>query len=184
MPFTFEPLEIPGIVLVRPAVFGDARGFFEEKYQEGAFRRGGIDAHFVQDNHSFSRRGVVRGLHWQRPPRSQGKLVYVITGAIWDVAVDIRAGSPTYGKWVAEELSGENHAMLWIPPGFAHGFTVLSESSHFLYKCTDVYAPETEAGMRWDDPDLAIPWPVGTAPCTSPRDGALPFFRDIEPVRI
>lgn len=184
MPFTFEPLALPGVVLVHPKVFGDARGFFEEKYQESAFREAGIDARFVQDNHSFSRKGVVRGLHWQRPPHSQGKLVSVVTGTIWDVAVDIRAGSPTYGKWVGEELSEENHAMLWIPPGFAHGFTVLSESSHFLYKCTDVYAPETEAGMRWDDPDLAITWPVGVAPCTSSRDGSLPFFRDIEAIRL
>ena len=184
MPFTFEQLSLPGVVLVHPRVFGDARGFFAEKYQEAAFREAGIGARFVQDNLSFSRKGVVRGLHWQRPPHSQGKLVSVVTGAIWDVAVDIRAGSPTYGKWVGEELSEENHAMLWIPPGFAHGFTVLSETSHFLYKCTDVYAPETEAGMRWDDPDLAIDWPLGDAPCTSSRDAELPFFRDIEPVRL
>lgn len=183
MPFSFETTEIPEVILVKPKFFGDARGFFEETYKEADFKAAGIDARFVQDNHSFSRRGVLRGLHWQKAPFTQGKLVGVVTGRIWDVAVDIRKGSPTYGKWTARELSEENHAMLWVPPGFAHGFAVLSETAHFTYKCTNVYAPQAEANFRWNDPDLAIAWPLeGLEPCTSPKDNAAPRFRDIEPL--
>lgn len=183
MPFSFETTEIPEVILVKPKFFGDARGFFEETYKEADFKAAGIDARFVQDNHSFSRRGVLRGLHWQKVPFTQGKLVGVVTGRIWDVAVDIRKGSPTYGKWTARELSEENHAMLWVPPGFAHGFAVLSETAHFTYKCTNVYAPQAEANCRWNDPDLAIAWPLeGLEPCTSPKDNAAPRFRDIEPL--
>lgn len=183
MPFTFEPTEIPEVILVRPKVFGDARGYFMENFKESDFSAAGISAHFVQDNLSFSRKGVVRGLHWQKAPYTQGKLVTVITGRIWDVAVDIRKGSPTYGKWAGRELSDDNHAMLWIPPGFAHGFTVLSDAAHFTYKCTNVYAPQAEANCRWDDPDLAIAWPeTGVPPCTSPKDEQAPFFRAIEPL--
>ncbi len=157
---TIEPTSIPDVKIVHRKVFGDSRGYFEETWREDAFREAGIDARFVQDNHSFSTRGVIRGLHWQRPPHMQGKLVTVISGRIVDVAVDIRRGSPTFGRWVMEELSEENHVSLWIPPGFAHGFLVLSETAHFAYRCTDVYHPECESGMRWDDPSLAIAWPV------------------------
>lgn len=182
MKFTFEPTKIPDVVKVTPQVFGDSRGFFEELYQEDLFREAGIDVRFVQDNHSYSRRGVVRGLHWQRPPFCQGKLVSVTVGRVWDVAVDIRKGSPTFGQWVAEELSGENHAMLWIPAGFAHGFAVLSDEAHFTYKCTARYDHASEANCRWNDPDLAIDWPISEGIETSPRDCTAPFFRDIDPI--
>lgn len=157
---TIESASIPDVKIIRRRAFGDSRGYFEETWREDEFRAAGIDAGFVQDNHSFSTRGVIRGLHWQRPPHMQGKLVTVISGRIVDVAVDIRRGSPTFGRWVMEELSEDNHVSLWIPPGFAHGFLVLSETAHFIYRCTDVYHPECEAGMRWDDPSLAIAWPV------------------------
>lgn len=178
---TFEATEIPDVKIVRRKAFGDSRGYFEETWREDQFLEAGIDAKFVQDNHSFSSRGVLRGLHWQKPPHCQGKLVSVITGRIVDVAVDIRKGSPTFGKWVAEELSEENHLSLWIPPGFAHGFVVLSETAHFTYKCTDTYHPECEAGMRWDDPVLAIKWPTeGLNVITSPKDtSAQPFSESV-----
>lgn len=182
MPFSFERLAIRDVLRIVPKVFGDRRGFFEETYREDLFREAGIDVSFRQDNHSCSRRGVLRGLHWQAAPYTQGKLVSVVQGAIWDVAVDIRAGSPTYGKWVGSELSDENHAMLWIPEGFAHGFAVLSETAHFLYKCTNVYQPEAERGCRWDDPDLAIDWPDIGTPCLSAKDLAAPPFRSIDPL--
>ena len=183
MPFSFERLEIPEVVRVVPKVFGDSRGFFEETYRQDSFQEAGIDVSFIQDNHSFSHKGVLRGLHWQAEPYAQGKLVSVVLGAIWDVAVDVRAGSPTYGKWVASELSDENHAMLWIPKGFAHGFTVLSDTAHFLYKCTNIYHPASERSCRWDDPDLAIKWPVVGEPCLSPKDVAAPRFASIEPYK-
>ena len=178
---TIEATAIPDVKVVRRKAFGDSRGYFEETWREEEFLKAGIDARFVQDNHSFSSKGVLRGLHWQRPPHSQGKLVSVISGRIVDVAVDIRRGSPTFGKWVMEELSEENHTSLWIPPGFAHGFMVLSDTAHFTYKCTDTYHPECEAGMRWDDPTLAIAWPVdGIDVQTSPKDtNAQPFSESV-----
>ena len=170
---------IPGVVIIEPKVFGDARGYFEETWREEEFLKAGIGARFVQDNHSFSSKGVLRGLHWQKPPHSQGKLVSVISGRIVDVAVDIRKGSPTFGKWVMEELSEENHTSLWIPPGFAHGFMVLSDTAHFTYKCTDTYHPESEAGMRWNDPTLAIDWGISPEEVIlSEKDGRAPWFRD------
>lgn len=176
---TFEATEIPDVKIVRRKAFGDARGYFEETWREDQFREAGIDVKFVQDNHSYSSKGVLRGLHWQKPPHCQGKLVSVISGRIVDVAVDIRKGSPTFGKWVAEELSEENHLSLWIPPGFAHGFVVLSDTAHFTYKCTDTYHPECEAGMRWDDPTLAIKWPTdGLDVLTSPKDTAAQPFSE------
>ena len=184
MPFTFEHLAIPEVVRVVPKFFGDARGFFEETYRQDLFREAGITVSFLQDNHSFSHKGVLRGLHWQAAPYAQGKLVSVVLGAIWDVAVDVRKGSPTYGKWVASELSDQNHAMLWIPEGFAHGFTVLSDTAHFLYKCTNVYHPASERSCRWDDPELAIEWPVKGDPCLSPKDLVAPPFRAIEPFSV
>ena len=176
---TITPTELPDVKIVRREAFGDARGYFEETWREDVFRAAGIEARFVQDNHSFSSRGVLRGLHWQKPPHCQGKLVSVVTGRSVDVAVDIRKASATFGKWVAVELSEENHTSLWIPPGFAHGFVVLSETAHFTYKCTDTYHPECEAGMRWDDPTLAIKWPIsGLEVITSPKDTSAPFFSE------
>ncbi len=179
MPFTFTPTKIADVIIVKPKVFGDERGFFEETYQKNAFRDAGINAEFVQDNHSFSSRGVLRGLHWQKPPFTQGKLVSVLVGKVWDVAVDIRANSPTLGKWTAHELSDENHEMLWIPPGFAHGFVVLSETAHFLYKCTAPYSPESEASMLWNDPEIAVKWPLDFEPVISEKDKNAVRFSEI-----
>jgi dTDP-4-dehydrorhamnose 3,5-epimerase len=156
-----EPLAIPEVLLIQPRRFEDARGFFSEVYNRDAFRAAGIGAEFVQDNHSLSRDvGVVRGLHFQTPPRAQGKLVRVLRGAIWDVAVDLRRGSPSFGRHVATELSGRNWNQLWVPPGFAHGFCTLEPDTEVAYKVTDLYAPECDKGLAWDDPALGIPWPV------------------------
>lgn len=179
MPFEFEPLKIPGLVIVRPRVFGDPRGYFLETYKRSDFEAYGIDAHFPQDNLSSSTRGVVRGLHYQLPPAAQGKLVSVVKGRVWDVAVDIRKNSPHFLEWVAVELSVEDHAMFYVPPGFAHGFTALSEEVHFLYKCTAEYSPEQERGIRWDDPQINIKWPVDT-PIVSDRDRQLPLLKNAE----
>ena len=150
---------IPDVVLIEPKVFGDSRGFFYESFNQQAFNEAtGTNHAFVQDNHSRSSQGVLRGLHYQLPPRAQGKLVRVVRGAVFDVAVDIRKGSPTFGKWVGALLTEDNHRQLWVPPGLAHGFLVLSESADFLYKTTDYYSPEHERCIRWDDPQLAIAW--------------------------
>jgi dTDP-4-dehydrorhamnose 3,5-epimerase len=171
---------IEGLLIVEPRVYGDERGFFFESFNERAFAGAtGLKAHFVQDNHSRSARNVLRGLHYQvRQP--QGKLVRVAAGEVFDVAVDVRRGSPTFGKWLGEHLSERNRRMLWIPPGFAHGFLVLSEYTDFLYKTTDYYAPEHERTIRWNDPDLAIGWPLAGAPTLSAKDAAAPRFRDAE----
>ncbi len=177
MPFVFEPLSIDGLVLVKPRVFPDSRGYFYETYKMSEFAGAGIRLPFVQDNHSFSSKGVLRGLHFQKTPSAQGKLVRAVEGRIWDVAVDLRANSPTLGKWEGIELSGETGFMLWIPPGFAHGFVVLSETVHLLYKCTNEYDSGTESGIRWNDPDLAVAWPE-TDVSVSPRDAGLGWFRD------
>lgn len=151
---------IPDVVLIEPKVFGDSRGFFYESFNQQAFQAAtGVQCDFVQDNHSRSSQGVLRGLHYQLPPRAQGKLVRVVRGAVFDVAVDIRKGSPTFGQWVGALLTEDNHRQLWVPPGLAHGFLVLSESADFLYKTTDYYSPEHERCIRWDDPQLAIVWP-------------------------
>jgi dTDP-4-dehydrorhamnose 3,5-epimerase len=156
-----EPLAIPEVLLIEPRRFEDARGFFSEVYNRAAFRTAGIEAEFVQDNHSLSRDvGVVRGLHFQTPPHAQGKLVRVLRGAILDVAVDLRRGSPTYGRHVATELSGRNWRQLWVPPGFAHGFCTLEPDTEVAYKVTDIYAPACDKGLAWDDPALGIAWPV------------------------
>lgn len=167
----FVPTVLPEVVVVEPDVFGDARGFFLETWHAAKFREGGIDAAFVQDNHSRSRQGILRGLHYQLA-RPQGKLVRVVTGRVFDVAVDLRRASPRFGRWVGVELSEENQRMLWVPPGFGHGFYVLSEMADFVYKCTDFYAPEHERCIRWDDPTLAIDWPIPThaAPLVSAKD--------------
>ncbi|MCW5666898.1 MAG: dTDP-4-dehydrorhamnose 3,5-epimerase [Piscinibacter sp.] len=175
----FTPTALPEVLIVEPQVHGDARGFFMESFNQRAFDAAvGRHVEFVQDNHSRSLRGVLRGLHYQLPPHAQGKLVRVARGAVFDVAVDLRRGSPGFGRWVGVELSEDNQRQLWIPPGFAHGFLVLSESADFLYKTTDYYAPECEASVRWDDPALAIGWPLagGQAPTLSGRDAAAPVL--------
>jgi len=165
------PTAIPDVKLVEPRVFGDARGFFFESYNERAFAGAGIDAEFVQDNHSRSHRGVLRGLHYQIQ-HAQGKLVRVTVGAVFDVAVDLRRGSSTFGRHVALELSADNRKMLWIPPGFAHGFLVISEDAEFLYKTTDYWYPEHERTLLWNDAALSIAWPLGEPPIIAARDAA------------
>jgi dTDP-4-dehydrorhamnose 3,5-epimerase len=179
MPFMFRAFEIPGPILIQPRVFRDERGYFLETFKKSGFAANGIDENFIQDNHSFSRRNVIRGLHYQLPPAAQAKLVSVVKGSVWDVVVDIRSDSPHYLKWVVAELSGENHTMLFIPPGFAHGFAVLSEDAHLLYKCTSEYTPRQERGIRWDDPQINIDWPVRD-PIVSERDQDLPLLKDAE----
>lgn len=166
------PTDLPEVLLIEPKLHGDSRGFFYESFQSLRYAEAGILGTFVQDNHSRSVRSTLRGLHFQEP-RAQGKLVQVLRGAVYDVAVDVRRGSPRFGKWVAIELSDASPNQLWIPPGFAHGFCVLSESADFFYKCTDYYAPETERSIAWNDPDLAIPWPVDE-PLLSAKDRSAP----------
>lgn len=162
------PTRIPGVVLIEPAVFGDARGYFFESWHSTRYAALGLPATFVQDNVSRSAQGILRGLHFQQP-FSQGKLVQVLDGEVFDVAVDVRVGSPTFGHWVGERLSADNHRQLYIPPGLAHGFCVLSESALFSYKCTDLYHPETEVSIAWDDPAIGIAWPI-TRPQLSKKD--------------
>ena len=163
---------IPGVKVIEPKVFGDHRGFFLETYHRRRYRDAGITADFVQDNHSRSKRGILRGLHYQlRHP--QGKLVWCILGAIFDVAVDLRPGSTTFGKWVGVHLSSENKKQVWVPPGFAHGFCVLSEHAEVIYKCTDFYDAADEGGIVWNDPTIAIDWPI-TDPILSDKDAKLP----------
>ncbi|MDI6854992.1 MAG: dTDP-4-dehydrorhamnose 3,5-epimerase [Deltaproteobacteria bacterium] len=170
-------LSLPGVLLIEPRVFGDERGFFLEIYQKLRYGEGGIGAEFVQDNLSFSRQGVLRGLHYQLA-RPQGKLVMAVHGEVFDVVVDIRKGSPTFGRWLSTSLTGESGRQLYVPPGYAHGFWVLSEAATFLYKVTDYYAPGDEYGIRWDDPDLKIPWPAA-APVLSEKDRAFPALREV-----
>ena len=174
--------EIEGLKIVELDVFGDNRGWFCETYNAARYRRAGIDNVFVQDNESLSSKGVVRGLQWQAAPHTQAKLVRVIQGAAWDVAVDIRKGSPTFGKHVAVVLSGENRKQFYVPRGFAHGFIVLEDNTLFSYKCDNLYAPESDRGMRFDDPALKIDWPdVGIPLTLSPKDQKHPLLADIEP---
>ena len=170
------PTPIPDLFVIEPQVFGDHRGYFFESYSKDHFERAGISADFVQDNESFSGEGVIRGLHFQAPPKAQGKLVRVQKGRVLDVAVDIRKGSPTYGEHYSIELSGENKKMLWIPPGFAHGFATLENDTVFLYKCTDTYSPEHEGSLLWNDPDLGIDWGV-SAPKLSAKDQIGPVLK-------
>lgn len=174
-------LPIPGLKLVEPDVLGDARGWFAETYSERRYREAGIDATFVQDNESFSSRGVVRGLHWQAGRAAQAKLVRVVRGAAIDVAVDIRKGSPTFGRHVAVELSAENHRQFFVPRGFAHGFAVLEDGTLFSYKCDNFYDPAAERGMRFDDPALGIAWPDGFTFTLSEKDRRHPGLSEIEP---
>jgi dTDP-4-dehydrorhamnose 3,5-epimerase len=172
---------LSGALIIEPKVFGDARGFFLEIYNQERYREAGLDLDFVQDNLSFSRQGTLRGLHFQNP-RSQGKLVYVLEGEVFDVAVDIRRDSPTFGGWVGVTLSSENKRQFYVPPGFAHGFCVTSESALFAYKCTDFYAPECEGAILWCDEDIGIEWPLSD-PLLSEKDKAAPRLRDIPPER-
>lgn len=173
--------QLPDVRIVRPDVFGDTRGFFLETWNRASFDAVGIDAEFVQDNHSRSLRGTLRGLHYQIE-KPQGKLVHVVGGTVFDVSVDLRRSSPNFGQWVGVTLSDENHDMLWIPPGFAHGFVVLSESADCFYKCTDYYAPDHERAILWNDPELAIDWPLpeGVVPLLSSKDRAAVRLKDAE----
>lgn len=174
------PTAIPAVLIIEPKVFGDTRGFFFESFNQRAFSQAtGLDVNFVQDNHSRSAKGVLRGLHYQiRQP--QGKLVRVVRGAVFDVTVDIRKSSATFGQWVGVELTEDNHRQLWIPPGFAHGFYVLSDSADFLYKTTDYYAPEFERSLVWNDPKIAIDWPLDTQPIVSAKDAQGMSLTDAE----
>jgi dTDP-4-dehydrorhamnose 3,5-epimerase len=167
----FIPTDIPDILLIEPTVYGDERGFFLETYQAQVFAAAGLDGSFLQDNHSGSRQGILRGLHYQIR-QAQGKLVRVVAGEVFDVAVDLRRSSPTFGRWTACSLSARNKLQVWIPPGFAHGFYVVSEWAEVLYKATDLYAPQWERTLLWDDPDLGIGWPLppGQAPLLSAKD--------------
>ena len=171
---------LPGVKLIEPRVFGDDRGFFLESWNAQSFAAAGLDLHFVQDNHSRSARGVLRGLHFQIV-RPQGKLVRVTHGAVFDVAVDMRASSPHFGRWVGYELSAASKRMLYVPPGFAHGFIVISEAADFMYKCTEFYSPADERAVRWDDAQICIDWPdTGAAPLLSAKDAAAPRLADAE----
>lgn len=174
------PTELPGVLVMEPKVFGDARGFFLESFNRRVFREAtGLDPDFVQDNHSRSARGVLRGLHYQlRQP--QGKLVRVVRGSVFDVAVDLRRSSPTFGRWVGETLSEDNHRQLWIPPGFGHGFVVLSDVADFLYKATDYYAPEDERCIAWNDPAIGIRWPVAGKPQLSAKDAGAALLTEAQ----
>lgn len=172
---------IEGVLIFEPKVFGDERGFFMESFSQKVFDAAvGRPVAFVQDNHSRSAKGVLRGLHFQKDPHAQGKLVRVTQGSVFDVAVDIRRDSPSFGRWVGVELTGSNHRQLWIPAGLAHGFLVTSDSADFLYKTTDYYAPECEGSLRWDDPELGIDWPLhGGAPTLSGKDAAAPLLASL-----
>ena len=176
----FQQLSIPGLILIKPNVFGDNRGFFKETYNKEEFQKNGIDMEWIQDNHSRSVKGVLRGLHWQREPFAQEKLVRVARGTVLDVAVDIRVGSPTFGKYEAVELSDENHNMFLVPKGFAHGFYVLSDIADFEYKVSSPYNKESEAALFWNDPDIGVKWGVEGEPILSEKDQKNPLLKDID----
>jgi dTDP-4-dehydrorhamnose 3,5-epimerase len=176
-----ERLALSEVLLITPRIFGDARGFFFESFNAQRFAElSRVTLPFVQDNHSKSSRGVLRGLHYQLAPHAQGKLVRVTQGEVFDVAVDIRRSSPTFGRWVGAMLSADNHQQLWIPPGFAHGFLTLSDTAEFLYKTTDYYAPDSERSIRWNDPEIAIDWPFDGPPQLAARDAAAPCLSSAE----
>ena len=174
---TVTETSLPDVLVVEPRVFEDDRGWFTEVWNDDRYREAGITGPFVQDNVSFSKHGVLRGLHFQNP-RAQGKLVTVLSGEVFDVAVDVRAGSPTFGAWVGETLAGGTGRQLWVPPGFAHGFVVTGDHAVFSYKCTDVYAPEAEASVRWNDPAIGIAWPI-EGPTVAAKDATAPLLNDI-----
>lgn len=178
MTLNYKRLKIHDLVLIQPKIWRDERGFFLEKYKQSNFEEVSLPL-FRQDNYSFSKEGVIRGLHYQLAPYEQGKLVSVVEGSVWDVAVDIRKNSKTFGEWIGVELNEENNLSFYIPPGFAHGFSVLSEEARFLYKCTTEYSPAYERGIRYDDPDLAIDWKLKGRPIVSQKDLALPSFKNL-----
>ena len=179
MPFTFKRLSIPDVILVEPSSFSDDRGFFFESFKESDFFSNGIDKNFVQDNFSHSVNGVIRGLHFQKAPKAQAKLVTVLKGKIFDVAVDIRKNSPTYGKWVSEILSDDTHNLLYVPEGFAHGFCVISDEADVLYKVSNEYSQEHERSIIWNDPKLNIQWPI-TKPIISNKDNKLSLLENLD----
>ena len=183
MTFRFERLEIPDVIRITPARYEDQRGFFSETYRASAFEEGGVPDIFVQDNHARSTRGVLRGLHFQAPPRAQAKLVCVVHGEVFDVAVDLRVGSPTFGGWVGGVLSGEEGEILYIPRGFAHGYLCLSEAANLVYKVSAEFDADLDGGIAWDDPSVGIPWPLND-PVLSERDRTLPLLQDgVSPFR-
>lgn len=173
----FTEAGLPGVILVEPVVLGDSRGFFLETFHAEKYKQGGIPLPFVQDNHSCSAKGILRGLHYQIT-KPQGKLIYVVSGEIFDVAVDIRVGSPMFMRWFGTTLSAGNRQQMYVPPGFAHGFCVMSETADVIYKCTDLYYPDLERVIAWDDPDIGIHWPVD-APLLSQKDSAAPHLKDV-----
>ncbi len=179
MPFKFDKLDLDGVVQITPRIFYDERGYFLESFKASDFSQNGIDVEFLQDNHSLSQKGVLRGLHYQLPPKAQGKLVKVVSGVVWDVAVDIRKHSPNFKKWIAVELSGEKNNMLYIPPGFAHGFVAMTDNVNLLYKCTNEYSQINDSGIRWDDPEIGIDWPDNQM-IISEKDRNLPLLKDTE----
>jgi len=179
VPLKFTRLSIPDVILIESQIFQDERGFFLENFKESIFEDNGINTKFVQDNYSYSIKGVLRGLHFQNPPKAQAKLVTVLKGEIFDVALDIRKNSPTYGKWVTEILSEDNHKSLFVPEGFAHGFCVLSKDASVLYKISKEYSSEHEGGIIWNDPDLKIPWPINE-PILSKKDQALSLLKKLD----
>ncbi|WP_411289116.1 dTDP-4-dehydrorhamnose 3,5-epimerase [Phenylobacterium sp.] len=181
---TVTPLALPEVLLITPRRHGDARGWFSETWSRKAMLEAGVDADFVQDNQAFSaRRGTLRGLHFQMAPHAQAKLVRVLRGAIYDVAVDIRQGSPTFGRWVGAELTAERGEQIWVPRGFAHGYCTLSDDTELVYKVDALYAPQAEGGLIWNDPDLGIDWPVAGDVVTSDKDKTLPRLKDLAPVQ-
>lgn len=180
MPFTVEKTPIDGLIIIESKKFYDFRGFFEETYKRSDLAAFGINENFTQDNHSCSKKGVVRGIHFQREPFAQGKLVRVLSGAVWDVAVDLRKESPTFAKWFGVELSEENSKTLYVPAGFGHGFLALQDDTRLFYKCTKEYNAEYDGGIRWDDPDIAVDWKLGeTSAIVSEKDGKLPFLKEV-----
>lgn len=179
MPFKFTKTVLEDVIVVEPTVYGDNRGFFVETYKKSAFEQNGIKASFMQDNHSKSTKGVLRGLHYQLNPKAQSKLVRCTKGKVLDIAVDIRNGSKTFGKWVSVELSEENKKMLYIPEGFAHGFVVLSDEAELLYKTSNEYSQELDRGIRWNDPDINIDWGIDYEPIISEKDKVQPFFKEL-----
>jgi dTDP-4-dehydrorhamnose 3,5-epimerase len=178
MPFEFIETELKDVLIIKPKVFGDKRGFFLESYKKNDFYNAGIKEEFNQDNHSKSTKGVLRGLHFQLNPKSQAKIVRCVRGKIYDVAVDIRKNSPTYKKWIKVELSEDNKQMIYIPVGFAHGFVVLSEEAELIYKATNEYAPDLDGGIRWNDSDINVDWGIDFTPIISDKDASLPAFKD------
>ena len=181
MPFTFTNTQLYGVVLIESKVFADSRGYFMESFKLSDFKKAGIEFDFLQDNHSFSRSRVIRGIHYQKAPMEQGKLVSVLSGEIFDVAVDLRLNSSTFSRWFGTVLSENNKSMLWIPPGFAHGFQALQDS-HVYYKTTNEYSPKDDAGIRWNDPSIGIKWPLDN-PVVSEKDSGLPLLADIPELR-